>query len=238
MEPVEELLLIVICPLAAPVAVGKNWTCNVTDWVGLSVAGRLPLTIVKPAPVIAAEVTVTGDVPVDVNVNDFVVDVFTVTLPKFRAASLTANCGLVAVVLVPLKITTVVAPVEDLLLIVIWPLAAPALVGSNCTWSVSDCVGFRVAGRLFPMIVNPAPVIAAEFTVTGDVPVDVNVNDCVVGVFTVTLPKLRVAALRVNCGLDAATLVPLRVTCAVDPLDELLLIVTCPLAVPTAVGSN
>ena len=54
--------------------------------------------------------------------------------------------------------------------------------------------------------------------------VDVNVNDCVVAVFTVTLPKLNVAALTVNCGLGAAVLVPLKVTCAVAPVDELLLI--------------
>jgi hypothetical protein len=45
---------------------------------------------------------------------------------------------------------------------------------------------------------KPVPVIAAELTVTGDVPVDVSVNDCVVAVFTVTLPKLKVAALIVN----------------------------------------
>jgi len=41
-------------------------------------------------------------------------------------------------------------------------------------------------------------VIETEFTVTGDVPVDVNVSDCVAAVFTVTLPKLRLAALTVN----------------------------------------
>jgi hypothetical protein len=41
-------------------------------------------------------------------------------------------------------------------------------------------------------------VLVAEFTVTGAVPVDVNVNDCVVDVFTVTFPKLRLAALTVN----------------------------------------
>jgi hypothetical protein len=56
-------------------------------------------------------------------------------------------------------------------------------------------------------IVKPAPVIAAEFTVTGDVPVDVSVNVCVVVVFTVTLPKLRLVALTVNCGFGAAVLV-------------------------------
>jgi hypothetical protein len=44
-------------------------------------------------------------------------------------------------------------------------------------------------------------------------------------VFTVTLPKLRLAELTVSCGLGAAVLVPLRVTCAVDPVDESLLIV-------------
>ena len=75
------------------------------------------------------------------------------------------------------------------------------------------------------MIVKPAPVMVAELTVTGDVPDDVIVSDCVVAVFTVTLPKLKLAALTVNCGLGAAMLVPPKVTCAADPVDELLLIV-------------
>ena len=72
---------------------------------------------------------------------------------------------------------------------------------------------------------KPAPVIVAALTVTGDVPVDVNVNDCVVAVFTVTLPKLKVAELTVSCGLGATVLVPLRDTCAVEPVAESLLIV-------------
>ena len=42
---------------------------------------------------------------------------------------------------------------------------------------------------------NPAPVITAEFTVTGEVPVDIIVMDWVVAVFTVTLSKLRLVAL-------------------------------------------
>ena len=108
----------------------------------------------------------------------------------------------------------------------------------NCICSVSDCVGLNVAGRLPPTIAKPVPVIAAEFTVTGDVPVDVSVSDCVVVVFTVTLPKLRLAALTVNCGLGAAVLVPLRATTATPPLDELLLIVIWPLVAPVAVGRN
>src|SRR5271168_3118240 len=102
----------------------------------------------------------------------------------------------------------------------------------NCTCNVIDCVGFNVTGKLPPTIVKPAPVMVAEVTVTGDVPVDVSVSDWVVAVFTVTLPKLRLAALTVNCGTGAAVLVPLRATTAVLPVVELLLIVICPLAVP------
>jgi hypothetical protein len=89
--PVDELLPIVICPVAAPADAGLNCTCSVIDWLGFSVAGRLPPTMVKLLPVIATELTVTGDVPVDVSVNDRVVDVFTVMLPKLRLAVLTVN---------------------------------------------------------------------------------------------------------------------------------------------------
>ncbi len=69
-------------------------------------------------------------------------------------------------------------------------------------------------------------MIAAELIVTGDVPVEVNVSDCVVAVFTVTLPKLKVAALTANCGLGAGVLVPPKVTWVVDPVDESLVIVS------------
>jgi hypothetical protein len=124
--------------------------------------------------------------------------VFTVTLPKLRLAALTVNCGLATTVPVPLRVTTDVEPVDELLLIVICPLADPVVVGLNCTCSVTACVGFSVTGKLPPIIVKPEPVMAAEFTVTGDVPVEVSVSDCVVAVFIVTLPKLRVVALTVN----------------------------------------
>jgi hypothetical protein len=151
--------------------------------------------------------------------------VFTVTLPKLKLAALTVSCGLGAATLVPLRETRVVFPLDELPLIVICPLAAPVAVGLNCTCSVSDCVGASVAGKLAPVIVNPAPVIVAEFTVTGEVPVDVNVRDCVVVVFTVTFPKLNVPALTLNCGLGAAVPIPFRAIRAVAPVVELLLIV-------------
>src|SRR5258708_15582235 len=194
--------------------------------------------MLKPSPVISAEFTVTGAVPWDVRVNDWVVAVFAVTLPKVKVAALMVNCGLGAAVLVPLRATTAVLPLDELLLIVICPLAVPADVGRNCTCSVIDCIGFSVTGTLPPTMVKPTPVIAAVFTVTGAVPVEVSVNDWVVALFAVTLPKLKVAALMVNCGLGAAVLVPLRATTAALPLDELLLIVICPLAAPVSSGEH
>jgi hypothetical protein len=236
--PVAELLLIVIWPLAIPAVVGSNCTCSVRACDGFSVTGKLEATIVKPAPVITTEFTVTVEVPVDVSVNDCVVAVFTATLPKLRLATLTDNCGLAAAVLVPLRVTIAVLPVDELLLIITWPLADPVVVGPNCTCSVSACPGFNVTGKLPPPRLKPAPEITTEFTVTAAVPLDVSVNDCVVDEFTVTLPKLKLAALTDNCGLAAAVLVPLRVTIAALPVDELLLIATWPLADPVVVGLN
>jgi hypothetical protein len=101
---------------------------------------------------------------------------------------------------VPLRFTTAALPLVELLLIASCPLPAPSDVGSNCTCSIVDWVGFSVTGKLLPTIVKPAPETATEFTVTGDVPVDVSVNDCVLAVFTVTLPKLKLAALIVSSG--------------------------------------
>jgi hypothetical protein len=85
-----------------------------------------------------------------------------------------------------------------LLLIVIWPDWAPAVVGRNCSCSVIDCVGFSVIGKLPPSNVNPAPETMAEFTVNGEVPVDVNVRVFVVDVSIATLPKSRLVGLIVN----------------------------------------
>ena len=86
-------------------------------------------------------------------------------------------------------------------------------------------------------MVKPVPLIAEEFTVTADVPVDDRVTVLVVAVFTVTLPKARLVALTVNCGFVAEAPVPLRATTAM-PEVELLLMLSCPVAAPVAVGLN
>src|ERR1700677_2114491 len=117
------------------------------------------------------------------------------------AFQLSATWCVVDDVPVPLRATTAVPPVVELLLTVSCPVRAPVVVGSNCTCTVRVCVGFSVTGNPPPTMVKPAPVIAAEFTVTGEVPVEVSVNDRVVGEFTVTLPKFSCPALNDNCRL-------------------------------------
>jgi hypothetical protein len=75
--------------------------------------------------------------------------------------------------------------------------------GSNCTFTVTACVGFKVTGKVAPDIVNPVPLNVAELMVTGAVPVEVNVTGRVEAAFTVTLPNGRVVALTVNVGTAA-----------------------------------
>jgi hypothetical protein len=262
------------------------------------VTGNVAPDIVKPVPVRAPELMVTGDVPVEVNVTGSVVGVFNDTLPNARLAGLIVNvaaaafncrakvletlpalavnvtaCAVVTDVTVavnpalvafaatvteagtvtaalllarltvkpplpaaalsvtvqlslpapvidallqeralntpapaapvPVRLITAVALVDELLWIVSCPVAAPLVVGSNCTCSVTDWVGFRVTGNVAPDIVNPVPVRAPELMVTGDVPVEVNVTGSVVGVFNVTLPNARLAGLIVNVAAAA-----------------------------------
>jgi hypothetical protein len=87
----------------------------------------------KPVPARPTELTVTAAVPDEVKVRVLVEVVFSVTLPKARVLALTVNCGVAAAVPVPLRLTRLVPPLEELLVIVMAPLAAPATVGSKLT---------------------------------------------------------------------------------------------------------
>jgi hypothetical protein len=99
---------------------------------------------------------------------------------------------------VPPKDTTAV---DALLVIVSCPLADPAAVGVNVTDTVIVWFGFSVTGKVPAATLNAAPLNEIVFTVTGAVPVDVSVTDCVAELLTATLPKLRLEELSVNCGV-------------------------------------
>jgi hypothetical protein len=104
---------------------------------------------------------------------------------------------------VPLRVTTLVLPLEELLLNVSCPDIVPATVGLNCTLTVAVCPGASVTGKPSPEIEKPLPVIAAALTVTFAVPVDESTSDCVTAEFTATLPKVSFAALKPNVGREA-----------------------------------
>jgi len=171
---VDELLVMVSLPVTAPVFAGFNCTVSVTACFGLNVTGKLAPETVKPVPDTVAALIVSEAVPLEVSVTDCVDEEPTVTLPKLKLEVLSVNVGLVATP-VPLRLTTAVGFVDELLLMVSLPVTAPAAVGLHCTVSVTACFGFNVTGKLAPETVKPAPLIAAELTVTAPVPVEVKV---------------------------------------------------------------
>ena len=77
----------------------------------------------------------------------------------------------------------------ELLAITNAPFAVPCDVGLNWRFSVVDCPGDSVAGRVSPAAVNPEPDTFAEVIVTGSVPAEVSVRDWVEGEFNGTGPK-------------------------------------------------
>jgi hypothetical protein len=95
------------------------------------------------------------------------------------------------------------------------PVKAAAVVGSNCTSSVTAKLGFKVTGKVAPDIVKPVPLNVAELIVTGAVPAEVKVTGSVDGVFTVTLPNAKLVALMVNVG----TVVPAAFSCRANVLE-------------------
>jgi hypothetical protein len=104
---------------------------------------------------------------------------------------------------VPLRLINAVPFVEELLVMVTWPVAAPAAVGSNSIFSVVSWFGFNVAGNSAPGNVKPAPVSVAPLIVTGTVPAEVKVTDCVADVLTSTSPNATLVALMLSASIAA-----------------------------------
>ena len=86
------------------------------------------------------------------------------------------SVGVVDVAPVPASAIVVVGLVDELLVTVSLPVAAPEVVGLNCTLSVTVCFGFNVTGKLAPETVKPVPLMAAAVTCTGAVPVEARVT--------------------------------------------------------------
>lgn len=104
---------------------------------------------------------------------------------------------------IPLRATMAEGLVEEVLLMVSWPVAAPLRPGLNWTVSVEVCPGLRLMGNALPERENPAPVTLAEFRVTATVPVEERISDCVLDELTVTPPKLMLEAFTDSVGTAA-----------------------------------
>lgn len=114
----------------------------------------------------------------------------------------TLNPGMVTVPM-PLRLITVTGLLDELLTMLSWPVAAPAVVGSNCTASVTTWLGFKVSGKLPPNTENPAPATVAALTVTAAVPLEVRVTDIETAAFKTTLPNDKRLVLTLNPGIAA-----------------------------------
>jgi hypothetical protein len=138
----------------------------------------------------------------------------------------------------PLRFTTLVVPVVELLVNVRLPDAAPTAPGSNWTWIERAMAGPSVTGKAAPENVKPAPDRVAALTVTGEVPAEVSVTGRVTGIPTGTSPKFKVAGLRARTALGELVPIPVRPTVVVPSPDELLAMVIVPIAEPVTVGSK
>lgn len=117
---------------------------------------------------------------------------------------------------------------------VMLPVAAPAVVGANCTLKESDWPPVSVFGKERPLMPNPFPVTVARLMTTLVVPVLVSSTLCVPVWPTTTFPKVNA---------EGATAKPV---CVPVPLSEIisgeldasLITVRLPVIAPAVVGAN
>ncbi len=234
--PELELLVKVNEPEAAPAVVGSNCTWIVMATFGFKVTGKLAPENVNPAPETVAPFTVTGEVPVEVSVTARLTGVLTGSSPKFRVVVLRVRIGFATPV--PVRATFVGLPLDELLVMLIVPVADPVAVGLKATCRVTAWPGFKVVGKVAPDMAKAPPETLTELMVSAAVPDEVTVSVLLDVVFTVTLPKLMELALRVRFGVAAAMPVPLRATVAVPPEEASLEMVIAPTADPVTAGSK
>lgn len=78
-------------PAIATPAVGLNCTISVIPSVGFKVTGKLAPDTLKPAPLMIAEVMLTGSVPVEVSTTGSTAEEPSSTVPKLKLPGLTVS---------------------------------------------------------------------------------------------------------------------------------------------------
>ena len=179
----------------------------------------------KPAPVSVAPVMVSGTFPDEVTVIDWVVAVFSGTVPNTRLVELRLNAGVAA-----LSCSDVVFVIP----------AAVAVMVAVCAVVTADAVALKAAVVAPLATVTDAGTVSAllllaRFTVSpplGAAAVRLTVQASVVA--PVREPLVQEMAL----SAAGACPVPLRLTVAVPPAVALLVMVRVPVTAPATVGSK
>lgn len=178
---------------------------------------------VKPVPLTAAALTVTGAVPVDDSVTDWVADVLRFTFPNATVVALMLSVGTpapssrVKVCATPAALAVKVTVCDELTALTVavkLPVVAP-----EATVTLAGTVTRELL--LVRLTVNP-PLTAAAFSVTVQPSVPAALID----------PFVQLNA------LSTGTPLPLRLMTVDAPVVELLANVNEPDAGPDAVGSN
>jgi hypothetical protein len=177
----------------------------------------------KPAPVSDAALTVTGTVPVDERINEFVTAEFTGTMPKARLLALIPKTGIAA----PSSRANVCATPPTLAVNV-----AACIVVTGETLAVKSTLlapagtvteaGIATALSLLARATSRPPLAAVAFSVTVHASLDAPITDP----FTQFSP------------VSIGTPMPLKATVAEDAFDALLAMASWPVADPDPVGSN
>lgn len=87
---------------------------------------------------------------------------------------------------------------EELFVMTRAPSADPATVGWKRTFTIADCPGDNVAGKVNPDIVKLLPETLTALMMTGNVPNAVSVRDWVATEFRITGPNEAVFELLVS----------------------------------------
>jgi hypothetical protein len=231
-EPVASLATRML-PVGFPTAVGANFTLITAFCEGLSVTGAVSPLVLNPLPATLTLDICTATVPELVSVIFCDELLPTATLAKFRLVGFAVNCPCAAVVPVPPNVTLDVGVFGSLLVNVMLPETAPAVVGEKVTVTGTVCPALIVFGVAIPLIPNSVPFNVITEMFRSAVPVFPTFNVAVPLDPTLTVPKSTALVLNEICGADVAT-VPLRLTTpGVDP--ESPWIVSVPLTLPAVV---
>jgi len=231
-DPVALLAIFTLAPATVPPVVGLNVTVSVAAWPGLRIRPFATPLELKPAPVVVTLETVTLEFPVLVMVEVSELDVFRLTVPKFKLVGFAVRVR-VAATAVPFRLM-VSGEGVPFVVSVTEPLTLPADAGVNTALNVNVAPAAIVLDVVRPLMLIPAPVTETLENVSVVLPLFFSWIGWELLLPTTTLENVALAGLAATC---ACTPVPLSEIVAGDP-GALLVIEMLPLELAAVVGVN